>query len=342
MSRRHHRRNASRPGAGRRFAAAISVLLVLLLAAIWVVMQVPGEDWSVGAAFVYAPKLQWIALPVLGLIFALIARSSRLVLLNLAATAFAVFVLAGLQLNTPAPIPEDRPIIRLATWNVHGLTRDRERIQERIMSWDADIVCMQESGGRVFADLLPGYESAQVGPLRVYARGRILRDEAPPPPTGSLPRFQIVEVELDAGPVTVINAHIPRGEAMPRTPRRPEPLLEYIEAGVQLRELNFDQLLDELPDGPLVLAGDLNITPASQFYAQIAAHLTDSFTEVGRGFGITFVWRRQYPTLRIDYVWTGGGVDPLRFETQHHLPSDHRPIITELALPRAPATDEPQ
>ncbi|MFO8082602.1 MAG: endonuclease/exonuclease/phosphatase family protein [Armatimonadota bacterium] len=326
-------------GCRRRIAGALALIAAAIPFAIWIVMQTPGEDWWGSAALVYAPKLQWIAVPVLGLALALSARSCGLVTVNLAATAFAIFVLAGYQLNTPPPVPEDRPIIRLATWNVYGWTTERELVQERILSWDADIVCLQEAGRSIFDDLLPGYESTKVGDLRVFIRGRIIGTRVPPPAIGVVPRLQIVDAETDAGAFTVINAHIPRGESVRRTPRRPQPLLRYLETGVRLREPQFDQLVTELPEGPVILAGDLNITPASRYYEQIATRLTDSFAEVGRGFGNTFVWRQRLPAFRIDYVWTGGGVTPLRCETRDHRPSDHRPVVAELALPAEPLPD---
>ncbi|MFP4250465.1 MAG: endonuclease/exonuclease/phosphatase family protein [Armatimonadota bacterium] len=329
-------------GCRRRIAGALALVAAAIPFAIWIVMQTPGEDWWVGAALVYAPKLQWIAVPVVGLALALSARSCGLVTANVAAAAFAIFVLAGYQLNTPPTIPEDRPVIRLATWNVYGWTSERELVQERILSWDADIVCIQESARNVFDDLLPGYESTKAGDLRVFVRGRIIDAGSPSPAAGVVPRLQIVEVETDAGEFTVINAHIPRGESVRRTPRRPQSLLRYLETGVRLREPQFDQLVAELPEGPVILAGDLNITSASRYYEQISAHLTDSFAEVGRGFGNTFVWRQRLPAFRIDYVWTGGGVTPLRCETRPHLPSDHRPLVAELALPAEPADAQPE
>ncbi|MGI5818862.1 MAG: endonuclease/exonuclease/phosphatase family protein [Armatimonadota bacterium] len=327
-----------RGGCLRQVVAALSVLTAVIPVGVWVLQRSPGEDWWLSAALVYAPTMQWLALPVIGLMLALIARSRGLVAVSVAGIVFALFAVAGYQLNIPPPIPEGRPTIRLATWNVHGRTTDRELVRDRIMSWDCDIVCLQESASSIFADLLPGYESSAAGDLRTFVRGRIAHREAPADASGGPRRILIVDAETDAGPITVINVHLPRGEAVRRTPRRPRPLIRYIEAGVQARDPRFDQLVGALPEqGPVILAGDMNVTPASRYYAQVAERLTDSFTEVGRGFGNTFVWRQKLPVLRIDYVWTGGGVEPLSFETRHHLPSDHRPVITELALPGSTA-----
>lgn len=323
-----------RGGCFRRVVGVLAAVLALAPAAIHVVQRWPGEDWWLGAALVYAPKMQWLVLPGLGLVLALIAMRGRLVLLNAASGAFTLFVLANFQVSTLPPIPEGRPLIRLATWNVYGWTEERELVRDRIMSWDCDIVCLQESVRPVFRDLLPGYDSAAAGDLRVYVRGRILDHRAPRDPMSHNRRILICDVETDAGRFTVINVHIPRAERARRTPRQFEPLIRYIESGVRLRGRKFEQLMSVLPEqGPLIVAGDMNTPPASRYYRQMAQRMTDSFAAVGRGFGNTFVWRRELPLLRIDYVWTAGGIDPIRCETKEHRPSDHRPVVAVLALP---------
>jgi len=313
---------------------ALSLLAALIPVAVWVLQHVPGEEAWVGAALVYAPTMQWVAVPLVGVVLALAARRWRLIVLNAASAAFALFVVAGYQLNEPAPIPPERPIVRLASWNVYGWTDERELVQDRILSWDCDVVCLQESARPVFRDLLPGYKSAMAADLRVFVRGKVISAHAPLDPTSRKRRMLICEVETDAGRFTVVNVHIPRAELARRTPREFEPLIEYIMAGVDVREQKFGQLMSELPDGvPLVVAGDMNTPPASRYYARMAERFTDAFGAVGRGFGNTFIWRQRLPILRIDYVWTGGGVEPLTCTMRDHSPSDHRPLVAEVALP---------
>ncbi|MBD3292606.1 MAG: hypothetical protein GF393_06750 [Armatimonadia bacterium] len=333
--------HADRKQSGRKAVmAALSLLAALVPAAVWVLQHVPGEEAWIGAALVYAPTTPWIVAPAVGLLLALAARRWSRVLLSAASIAFAVLVVAGYQLNEPAPIPPDRPIIRLATWNVYGWTDERELVQDRIMSWDCDVVCLQEAARPVFRDLLPGYDSAMAADLRVYVRGKVLSAHAPPDPANRKRRMLICEVETDAGRFTVVDVHIPRAEVARRTPREFEPLIDYIMAGVDVREQKFGQLLSELPTGvPLIVAGDLNTPPPSRYYDRMDERFTDSFAAVGRGFGNTFVWRRRLPILRIDYVWTGGGVAPLTCTMRDHRPSDHRPLVAELALPRSADTD---
>jgi endonuclease/exonuclease/phosphatase (EEP) superfamily protein YafD len=144
-----------------------------------------------------------------------------------------------------------------------------------------------------------------------------------------------VEIKTDAGRFEVINIHVPREEREQRTPRRLKPFIEYIRKSVEIREAKFDELLTLLPENqPVILAGDMNTPPASRYHAAVAERLTDSFQAVGSGFGHTFVWQQQWPLLRIDYVWSGGGITPVRHQIRPHEPSDHRPVIVDIALPR--------
>lgn len=315
--------------------SALALVLAAIPVLVWILIRVAGEDWWVGAALVYAPNIQWIAVPLVGVVVALIVRNGGLVALNVAAAAFAVFAVADFQVNTSRPLPEDRPVVRVATWNVYGWTEERDLVQERIMSWDCDIVCLQEAARSIFRDLLPGYESASAADLRIYVRGRILSRDSPRDPITHKRRMMVCEVETEDGArITVATVHIPRAEERGGVPREAEPLIDYIRGGVDLRGRMFAQLLGMLPDsGPVIVAGDMNTPPASQYYRQTAARLTDSFAAVGRGFGHTFVWRRKLPMLRIDYVWVGGGIEPLRIDLKDPHPSDHRPVVTDLAPP---------
>jgi len=75
---------------------------------------------------------------------------------------------------------------------------------------------------------------------------------------------------------------------------------------------------------PIILAGDMNDTPASYAYAKISSFLHDSFAKGEAGFGATY--NGNLPFLRIDYVFFSSHfqqfnqkVLPLRF-------SDHYPV----------------
>lgn len=85
---------------------------------------------------------------------------------------------------------------------------------------------------------------------------------------------------------------------------------------------------------PVILAGDLNVTPNNWDYRVLARGRTDAFRTAGRGWGLTY--RGNRPLVRIDYVLVDDA-----FEVVHaHVPevtfSDHRPVVAHLRW-RAPA-----
>ncbi len=329
-------RALERPRSRRRGCAltALSVAAWMIVGGVWALEHRPGEDWWPTALLTYGPQVQWIAPAALMLLVTAIARRPLLSAGNCAAALFALFCLAGWQITLPRESRPGEAVVRIATWNVYGYTRDRETVQGRILSWDCDIVCLQESARPRFADLLPGWESMRSGDLRIYVRRRITRREVIR--TGPYrPRsMALVEAETDAGPVTVMNVHFPRATRSRSMPRQVEPLARYVRTGVTVRDSKFAQLIEHLPaEVPLIVAGDMNTPPTSRYWRRLDAHLSDAFDAAGRGFGHTFVWRRKLALLRIDYLWTGGGARALRCWTEEAQPSDHRPVLAEIALP---------
>ncbi len=324
---------AGRRRGGRR-PLALTVAATALVGGVWLLQRYPGEDWWLGALLTYAPQVQWLVPPAVALVVALAARRTLLSAVNATVLVVALFGLAGFEVNRPVAPTPGQPTMRVATWNVYGYTRDRETVRNRILSWDCDIVCLQESRSDALADLLPDYESAHAADLRIYVRGTIRRHEAIRTDPYR-PRYMLlVEAETDAGPVTVVNIHVPRRAQRVRTPREIGPLARYLETSVRVRDSKFGHLMALLPpDGPMLIVGDMNTPPTSRYRRRLREHLTDAFDAVGLGFGHSFLWRRKLALLRIDYVWTGGGARPLRCWTERAAPSDHRPVLAEIEPP---------
>lgn len=314
--------------------ALLTVLGLLIVAAVAIVQRRPGEDSWIGALLVYAPQIQWVIPPALALLVTLLARRGGLSLINLLVTAYALFVPAGFRVNDyVAPAP-GQPVLRVATWNVYGKTEDIDLVRARVASWDADIVCLQEARREVFADLLPGYQSVRASDLRVFVRGEIVRHEAILASRQPRRYHLLVEAQTQGGPVSVLAVHIPRSTRARSVPRQLEPLADYVRASVAQREHEFAVIHDLLPAaGPLILVGDMNTPPTSRYWRSLRTELTDAFDVRGRGFGYTYAWRRGLALLRIDYIWTGGGAAPLRAWSEPPTPSDHHPVLAEIALP---------
>jgi endonuclease/exonuclease/phosphatase family metal-dependent hydrolase len=81
-----------------------------------------------------------------------------------------------------------------------------------------------------------------------------------------------------------------------------------------------------------VLGGDLNAHPDEPGPTRLASLATDCWAEVGEGPGDTFP--ALGPTARIDYLYAGPAVRPLRAWTAGGTVSDHLMVIAEVALGR--------
>lgn len=86
------------------------------------------------------------------------------------------------------------------------------------------------------------------------------------------------------------------------------------------------------PGTPQVLAGDLNATPEADELAPLWGHLTDVWTVVGDGRGLTYPSSR--PTKRIDHVTVSPAVTPVEARVPATRASDHLPVVADLAVHR--------
>lgn len=81
---------------------------------------------------------------------------------------------------------------------------------------------------------------------------------------------------------------------------------------------------------PVLVCGDFNDTPGSYAYHTIKGNLQDAFVKKGKGIGSTYIG--FIPTLRIDYTLSDSNFVVSSFEQSNVRLSDHKPLITKLAL----------
>lgn len=85
--------------------------------------------------------------------------------------------------------------------------------------------------------------------------------------------------------------------------------------------------------GPVIVAGDLNLTPFSPRFDRLLRAGGLANAAAGRG------WQPTWPTflppvgIQIDHVLVRGGVETLDFRRGAHIGSDHRPIVADLTPP---------
>jgi endonuclease/exonuclease/phosphatase family metal-dependent hydrolase len=79
---------------------------------------------------------------------------------------------------------------------------------------------------------------------------------------------------------------------------------------------------------PVILATDLNDTPASYAYRQLTANLNDAFVQSGSGLGNTYIG--FLPAFRIDYILYDPFFESRAYRTIQDKLSDHYPVVTHL------------
>jgi len=124
--------------------------------------------------------------------------------------------------------------------------------------------------------------------------------------------------------------------------------LPYRESDDVAREKGVAVILKriaKLPaDEPFVLTGDFNTTPDSKVHAMLTRHLQDAWQVAPHRSGPdkTFHDFTGMPTERIDWILVRGfRVENVRTVTTHEgklYPSDHFPVVVDLAWPDSQAT----
>ena len=232
--------------------------------------------------------------------------------------------------------------IRVVTWNVHeefGHVLDMSAVLAKLAP---DIVCLQEARRATFGEVLAGGAVAHTHEVTTITRGRILAQREIR--LGPLPNFRWgleTDIELPQGRVKVFNVHFLTSFNAATLRRNRYRMTDAIERTELARERERDIVLEWLREtaGPRVVAGDFNTPPNSVLYRDVATAAVDAFGRWGLGWGWTY--RRDYPMLRIDYVFCGEGVTPLRAFTMDGRVSDHRMVVADVALgDRYPDVDE--
>jgi len=239
--------------------------------------------------------------------------------------------------------------LKILTYNLHAEAQDLDGMIEVIRESGADIVALQEVGSaavtRFTAELTQLYPYQALHPQRyatagqgVLSRYPLVADQYwrpnwPPDALG----HQRVEVDFNGTRIVLYNYH----------PLRP--VMRGLTYDDEPRRLAVSDLLERTrqDSGPILIAGDFNMTDQTEDYRRITAKFSDTFREVGWGMGFTFPdadpvtpskqrIRRliQLPLLlRLDYVFHNDHFSPVEaFVWPVSGGSDHHPVYARLAL----------
>ena len=224
-----------------------------------------------------------------------------------------------------APTSSPARTFRLITFNVWFRNPDIVRVATYIESSQADAVVLQEltaTQAEALRPLLPTYphyyiEPSQMG-AAVFTRWPVLAAESVPLAKDGAVAAR-VQIDWRGVAVTVFGVHL----NWPLGPRN---------SAFRNEELRQVAAFAKAHPGPLLVAGDFNLTPWSQYFR--AALAESGLHDAARGFGLHRSWPAQFAPLaiRIDHCllsqhWRSVSVRPGPW-----LGSDHLPVVAELSL----------
>jgi vancomycin resistance protein VanJ len=246
--------------------------------------------------------------------------------------------------------PSAGTTFRVVSFNAEGGAQIASDLLAHVHLWGADLVAFQECGEQLAAAVraVPGWSHDEVNGLCLLSRFPIRarnvmnrealmavrRDVAGIGGSGDVVRY---DVQFPDRLVHVTNVHL-------ETPRKGlEGLLHRSTFDVtrlilntQLRDLESDLARRHVDagGGPAIVLGDFNTPAESRIFQDHWGDLTDAFSTVGVGFGMTKYngWIR----VRIDHVLTDRSLRPTRAVVGPDAGSDHLPLIVDLAVQQSP------
>ncbi|MCU0492273.1 MAG: endonuclease/exonuclease/phosphatase family protein [Chloroflexaceae bacterium] len=318
-------------------------LVMLGLALFWLVRPTQSglmEVSNIFAIWLFAPLI--VLLPLALLLRSLVLRGVVAVLLLLFGLSFA-----GQLLPRGTAASNERPALRLLTFNVLYGNDNADAVIAAIRAQNPDVVGMQELSGLVAdaiqAELAAEYPYQFLQPA-AFDQGMGIISRYPLRATSRHPNgaWQQATLDMRGTPVTLLNVHL----------EAPHVDLGWSDGWLRLPEVRtYDatqreweagqlfQLVDGTA-GPLVLLGDFNLSDREPLYHAFDARLHDSFRETSWGPGYTFPNQPQrfsglptpLPLVRIDYIWSGGGLSPTHARVSCAGSSDHCLVVADLVF----------
>ena len=224
-------------------------------------------------------------------------------------------------------------VVRLMTYNIHGLRDDVDAVSEVIRACAPDIVCIQE------APRFLRWRSKRAAIARKAGLVVATADR-----TGGLMLMTSLRVQVLATSFRLL----------PKSPRLHQRAVcqavfrvsdvDWTVADLHL-SLDADERVAHLeplwsalpaePPGPLVVAGDVNELPSGPVWAALADRYVDAWASAGSGDGHTYSART--PHKRIDGIFVSPDVEVLSCRSVDDVAgltdaSDHLPVLAELRL----------
>jgi endonuclease/exonuclease/phosphatase (EEP) superfamily protein YafD len=341
----------------RRVAGLITAVCVAYAVAVvvWQVLRLAFGDrwWWLAAANVLS---LYLFLPLVALIpLALLSRRRVAIVAAIVPLVIFLVLYGGLYLPRIAPARANgSTALKVMTLNVLYTNDDGAAVERLVEAESPDVICLQELTPRIAADLesrlsdeypyrVLRHREGVLG-LGVFSRYPLQDQGLIPDPIKEVTGWwehsaQVVAVKFEGVSVWLLNIHALSPE-WPTLSRQWPGLFEY---NFWLRELEIEAWLDWIAqhEGPVIVAGDFNVTDQNKAHQLMSAQLQDAYRQVGWGLGHTApaspAGLDQVPSpsrlFRIDYVWHSDHWQALDARVgDWDGQSDHLPVLATLIL----------
>jgi endonuclease/exonuclease/phosphatase (EEP) superfamily protein YafD len=289
-----------------------------------------GEWWWFFDLFAHFRVQYFVALALLSILMALLKSKAF-------AIVFAIFALINLgplapyYLSSPPTPPAGATVFRVLVLNVNTEAGQVAKVKEVVAAYDPDLMVLEELSASWVENLEPAladYPHRLLNPrpdnfgITLYSRLKVQSATAYPIGPADIPSIvATVEMPTVSGgtrEVTLLATHtFPPGREWSSL------------RNAQLRDLGRAAAASP---HPVLLLGDLNITPWSPHFAKMleTSGLRDSMV----GFGIQPTWPTHRPwfLIPIDHCLATEEFAPLKREIGPWVGSDHLPVIVDFML----------
>jgi endonuclease/exonuclease/phosphatase (EEP) superfamily protein YafD len=226
----------------------------------------------------------------------------------------------------PAAMANSRDeTFRLVAFNVWFRNPDMARTAEYIEKSQADAVVLLEltpQQAEMLVPLLPSYPHFHIDPSRmgaaVFTKWPVLSAESVPLSQGGAIAARLT-IDWRGTPVNVLGVHL----NWPLGPRNSE---------FRNQELDSVVRFSKAQQGPLLVAGDFNLTPWSEYFSDALEQ--SGLHDAARGFGLARTWPTQFAPagIRIDHCLLSPQWRSVSTRVGPFLGSDHFPLEADLVL----------
>jgi endonuclease/exonuclease/phosphatase (EEP) superfamily protein YafD len=253
---------------------------------------------------------------------------------------FALVAIAGLGVSAVPMVPYLHdvsggtaaaamrgPTFRLLSFNVWFRNPDMATTAAYIEQSKADAVVLLEltppQADRL-RPLLPSYPYFHIEPSRmgaaVFTKWPVLAAESMPLADDGAVAAR-VQIDWRGTPVTVLGVHL----NWPLGPRNSQFRNEELQGVIAFSKAQRE---------PLIVAGDFNLTPWSQYFSNALEQ--SGLHDAALGFGLARSWPAQFAPvgMRIDHCLLSREWQSLRVDIGPSLGSDHLPLMADLSLRR--------